>query len=187
MRLFLCIFAVFLMPQLALTAPVSVIDLDGQKRTPLIAANDRPSVLVFITHDCPVANKFAPEIRRIAKDFAGRVQFTVVYADPEMTATDRATHRKDYSYGKLTCVHDRTHRLVAATGVEVTPEAVLTNVQGKVVYRGRINNFYEDFGKARRVITQHDLRAAITALLANRPVPAPRGKAIGCYIPKLKK
>ena len=165
---------------------VTVTDLDGQMRTPL-TAKAKPSVAVFITHDCPVANKFAPEIRRIAKDFAGRVQFTVVYVDPDMTTTERTTHRRDFSYGKLTCVHDRTHRLVAATGAEVTPEAVLTNAKGKVVYRGRINNFYEDFGKARRVITQHDLRDALNALLANQPVPSPRGKAIGCYIPKLKK
>ena len=57
---------------------------------------------------------------------------------------------------------------------------------GKLVYRGRINNFYEDFGKPRRVITQHDLRNALNALLAGKPVPQPRVKAIGCFIPKLK-
>ena len=56
---------------------------------------------------------------------------------------------------------------------------------GKIVYRGRINNFYEDFGKPRRVITQHDLRDALKAVLAGQPAPNPRGECIGCFIPKL--
>ena len=31
-----------------------------------------------------------------------------------------------------------------------------------------------------------DLRDALDALLAGKPVPKPRGKCIGCFIPKLK-
>ena len=165
---------------------LKITDVDGTTRTPLRAPVKQPAVLFFITHDCPVANKFAPEIRRIANDFRGKAQFTLVYIDPDLTTAELQRHRKDFSYAKLTAVHDRTHRLVQATGAKVTPEAIVIPPTGKVAYRGRINNFYEDFGRARRVITQHDLRDALTAILAGKPVPAPRGKTIGCFIPKLK-
>lgn len=164
-----------------------VTDVDGTERTPLRAPGKQPAVLFFITHDCPVANKFAPEIQRIARDHRGKAQFTLVYVDPDLTAKALQRHRKNYNYANLTAVHDRTHTFVKATGAQVTPEAVVMHPNGKVVYRGRINNFYEDFGRARRVITQHDLRDALAAVLAGKPVPAPRGKTIGCYIPKLNK
>ena len=72
-----------------------------------------------------------------------------------------------------------------ATGAKVTPEAVVVDSTGKIVYRGRINNFYEDFGKPRRVVTEHDLRDALKAVLAGKPAPKPRGECVGCFIPKL--
>jgi len=160
-------------------------DIHGKLQTPLMARGMKPSVLFFITHDCPVANKLAPEIRRIIEGYLAKAQFTLVYVDPDMTKDDFTAHQKDYNYTKFTSIHDLRHKLVQATGATVTPEVVVTESNGHIVYRGRINNFYEDFGKPRRVITQHDLRDALDALLAGKPVPKPRGKCIGCFIPKL--
>ena len=164
---------------------LTIKDIDGGIQTPLKAKGKKPSVLFFITHDCPVANKLAPEIRRIIEGYHAKAQFTLVYVDPDMTTSDVAIHQKDYNYTKLNTIHDLEHKLVQATGATITPEVVVTKSNGHIVYRGRINNFYEDFGKPRRVITQHDLRDALDALLAGKPVPKPRGKCIGCFIPKL--
>ena len=180
------IFTAFMGGALGAAPALTLKDVDGTFRTPLWAQGKQPAVLFFITHDCPVANKSAPEIRRIAKNFNGRAQFTLVYVDPGLTAKELATHRKDFGYTNLTAVHDRQHQLVRAAGAKVTPEVAVFAATGKIVYLGRINNFYEDFGKPRRIITQHDLRDALNALLAGRPAPAPRGKAIGCFIPQLK-
>ncbi|MBC8325591.1 MAG: thioredoxin fold domain-containing protein [Verrucomicrobia subdivision 3 bacterium] len=165
-------------------------DLRGREITPLRAPgkkNKQPAVLVFTTPDCPVANKMVPEIRRIAKDFNGRAQFTLVYVDPESTPKTLEQHQTDFALGNIAGVHDRQHRLVRTVGATVTPEVVVVLPDGAIAYRGRINNFYEDFGKPRRVITQHDLRDALTAVLAGRPAPKPRGECIGCFIPKLKR
>ena len=161
-------------------------DIHGKLQTPLMARGKKPSVLFFITHDCPVANKLAPEIRRIIEGYRAKAQFTLVYADPEMTAAEVTTHQKDYNYTKLNTIHDRQHKLVQATGATITPEVVVPESKGNMVYRGPINNFYEDFEKHRRVITQHDLRDALDPLLADKPVPKPRGKCIGCFIQKQK-
>ena len=167
-------------------ADLALPNLRGDALTPLHAKGKQPAVLFFITHDCPVANKMMPEMRRIAKDFGGKAQFTLVYADPELDPKMLAKHQTDFTLAQINSVHDRKHQLVRAVGATVTPEAVVVLANGVIAYRGRINNFYEDFGKPRRVITRHDLRDALTALLAGQPVPQPRGKAIGCFIPKLK-
>ena len=164
---------------------LTIRDIHGKLQTPLIAKGKIPSVLFFITHDCPVANKLAPEIQRVINGYHAKAQFTLVYVDPDMTTTEITTHQKDYNYIKINTIHDVQHKLVQATGAKVTPEVVVAGSNGHVVYRGRINNFYEDFGKPRRVITQHDLRDALDALLAGKPVPKPGGKCIGCFIPKL--
>jgi hypothetical protein len=53
-----------------------------------------------------------------------------------------------------------------------------------VLYRGRIDDRVADFGKRRVEPTRRDLRLALDAILAGKPVPARRTKAVGCYIPE---
>ena len=166
-------------------AGLALPNLHGHALTPLHAKGKQPAVLFFITHDCPVANKMMPEMRRIAKDFSGKAQFTLVYTDPELDLKMLAKHQTDFTLAQINSVHDRKHQLVRAVEATVTPEAVVVLANGVIAYRGRINNFYEDFGKPRRVVTQHDLRVALKAVLAGQPAPKPRGNCVGCFIPKL--
>ena len=54
-----------------------------------------------------------------------------------------------------------------------------------MVYRGRINDRFPRLGDSRAQARVHDLREAIEATLAGRPVAVPLSKAVGCYIPDL--
>ena len=65
----------------------------------------------------------------------------------------------------------------------MTPEAFLIDVRGDVLYRGRINDLYADYGKRRAAPRTHDLRDAIAALLEGREVDVAKTKPVGCYIP----
>ncbi|MBO35021.1 MAG: hypothetical protein CMO64_02335 [Verrucomicrobiales bacterium] len=167
-------------------APLSLKDVRGRPVQPMEAATKKAAILFFITTDCPIANKFAPQIQKLAARYAPHARCTLVYPDPDLTGAAIQKHLVDFGYGKLTAVHDHDHRLVLATGAEVTPEAVVVDARGRIVYRGRINNYYADFGKPRRVITVHDLRDALDAVIAGKPVARPRTEAIGCYITPLK-
>jgi hypothetical protein len=69
----------------------------------------------------------------------------------------------------------------------MAPEAAVLAPDGKVVYRGRIDDRYADYGKRRPEPTQRDLRDALDAVLENKPVRAPTTKVIGCYLPDAKK
>jgi hypothetical protein len=75
---------------------------------------------------------------------------------------------------------------VAEVGATVTPEAAVFDGNWNIVYRGRINDQFEDFGKSREKPTTHDLRDAIEATLTGRKIAEPNTKAVGCYIDDLK-
>jgi hypothetical protein len=156
-----------------------------------IAANPlHPSgsanILFFITNDCPIANSYAPEIQRICADYASKgVACTLVYSDPTLDAAAIHKHFADYGYKPpIEAVSDAHHQLAHATGATITPEAVIVGKDGKVLYRGRIDNFYAALGKPRRFATEHDLRQALDEVLAGKPVTHPQTQAIGCYIPQ---
>ena len=57
---------------------VVVPSLDGVMVSPLGSTADI-TVLMFVTTDCPIANRYAPEIRRIYEEFSEGVTFWLVY------------------------------------------------------------------------------------------------------------
>jgi hypothetical protein len=59
---------------------------------------------------------------------------------------------------------------------------VVVDRAGSIRYSGRIDNFYAALGRPRQRVTEHDLRDALDAVLAGRPVPRPRTDAVGCHI-----
>lgn len=162
---------------------VMVEQLGGQKIDALQVTNAKAQVFLFVTTDCPISNRYAPEVRRIYEEFAPQgVQFRLVYADADTTPEQIQKHLKDFSY-PMEAVRDPQHALVNYTGARVTPEAAVLLPDGRKVYGGRIDNWYEDFGKRRPEPTQYDLREVLKSILAGQPVTVESSPAIGCYIP----
>lgn len=143
-------------------------------------------VYIFTSTDCPIANRYAPEVVRLAKELGPRgVVFRLVY--PGRAEGDDAIrqHLAAYSYkGIAQPFRDPDLALAKFTGATITPEAVVI-ADGKVVYRGRVDDRYVDLGVDRGVATTHDLADALAAVLAGRPVVRAVTQAVGCYIADL--
>jgi peroxiredoxin len=171
-----------LVPAHAAPKPLQVTDINGKKYA-LDKSTKKATVLFFVAHDCPISNAYAPEISRIAADYAKRqVEILVVYADSDFTAAGAREHARQYGY-RVPLLLDSKHRLSSQVGATVTPEAAVLSPSGQPLYVGRINNRYATWGKARTQISQHDLRIALDQVLAGKPVSQPTTRAIGCFIP----
>lgn len=158
-------------------------DLEGRPIAPLAVADARATVLLFVDPECPISNAYAPEVRRLYDEFAPRgVEFWLVYADAGRTPDDVRAHVAAFGY-PMPAVRDPEHELARRAGATITPEACLFTARGELVYRGRIDDRYVDFGKQRAAPTTRDLRDAIeTTLDGERPLQ-PWPAAIGCTIP----
>ena len=69
--------------------------------------------------------------------------------------------------------------------VAITPEVAVFSGNRELIYHGRIDNWYEDFGRARPQPTTHELDEAIHAAVEGGPAPASVG-GVGCYISDLQ-
>jgi hypothetical protein len=166
---------------------IAVRDVDGVRREPLKAEKGHVSALIFVTNDCPIANYYSHEIRRICDEYAPRgVACTLVYTDPTLKDATAAQHARDYGHGNYPKIVDRDRALVEATGVTVTPEVVLIRPDESIAYRGRIDNYYVALTKPRAQVTEHDWRDALDAVLSGKPVAKPEVPAVGCTIPDKK-
>jgi hypothetical protein len=146
---------------------------------PAEPATPRAAALFFITSDCPIANSFAPEIKRIAAEYRSRMDFSLVYTDLRQTVGDARRHASEFGY-EIGVRLDEGRVLSRRYGVTVTPEAVVLGGDGARVYRGRIDDRYLAPGQYRLQPTTRELRDAIEAVLAGRPVPVAETKAAGC-------
>jgi hypothetical protein len=139
-------------------------------------------VLVFVRSDCPITNRYAPELGRIAREFASRgVDFWLVYPDASETEAGIQRHKSDYNLPG-TPLRDPRHRLVKLAQATVSPQAAVFDQAGRLVYSGRIDDRYVAFGKARPAPRTHDLEAAIAATLEGKGVAEARTHAVGCYL-----
>lgn len=143
------------------------------------------AAFVFVTNDCPISNAYAPEINRLVAEYGKKgVAFSLVHVDAALPRADAAMHAKEYGF-KCRVLMDPKHLLVKRLEATITPEAAVVNDEGKLLYRGRIDDRYADLGKLRPARTK-DLRNALDAALTGKPIPNPRTKAVGCLMPKTR-
>lgn len=154
-------------------------DTDSKLHAPL-AGDRRPSVLFFVSPFCPTVRSFMPEMLAIAEAHAAQARFYLIHSDPAVTP-EIALQHADLFQVKLPVLLDREQKLAVHAGASVTPEALVV-VGGEVRYRGRINDLYLGPTKRQRAATTRDLRDALEAVLAGRPVPEPQPPAQGCKI-----
>jgi AhpC/TSA family len=161
-------------------------DLNGNAIDRLAPAGSRAVVLFFAASDCPIANRYIPEIQRLAREFGPRgIQVWFVYPNPGDSANVVRAHDVEYAITTANTALDTQQTLVRMAHVTVTPEAAVFVPEGselREVYRGRIDDRYIAFGQERPQAQHHDLEDAIRAVLAQQPVPQPGGPPIGCSI-----
>jgi peroxiredoxin len=145
--------------------------------------NGKKAIVVFFTTtDCPLSNNDVPEMNRIRRDYESRgVAFYGVQADTALTDAEVARHAREYQFG-FPVLFDPKQFFAKMTGATTIPEAAVLSADGRLMYLGRIDNRVEDYNKRRPEPTEHDLRDALDAVLAGKPVIHTRTKAFGCAI-----
>lgn len=160
-------------------------DLDGKAFDPFRAAPGKVVVLIFVRTDCPISNRYAPTIQRLHAQNEGQAAFFLVYPDKNETVNSIRQHDREFGY-TFAALRDPQHILVKQSQAQITPEAAVFDASRHLVYHGRIDNLYEDFGHARKIATTHELEDAIQAAIKGKTASAKATPAVGCYISDLE-
>ena len=166
-------------------AQQSALDLEGRAVNPLTADSSKVVVLVFLRRDCPVSSRYAPEIQQISKQYADRAAFWLVYPDKTETPQAIRKYLQDYGY-RLPALRDPDHVLVKLGRAQITPEVAVFDRDRRLVYDGRIDDWYVDLSRARPAPTTHELEDAILAASSGKPVAKSEVRGVGCYISDLE-
>lgn len=160
----------------------TALTLAGHVVDPLAHSTNRAVVLIFLSTECPICNKYAPEIRKLVSKYRPKgIEFFSVYPNPDESSSDISQHLREYDLPTIP-LRDPEHRLVRHSQATVTPEAVVFLQDGRIAYRGRINDKFPRLGVERPEATQQDLAKVLEAITTSNPIPSTSEPAVGCYI-----
>ncbi len=167
----------------ACSAPTAgVHDGDGRIVDPRVVPTGCVHVVVFTSHECPIANGYAPTLQELARvHTAPAVRWFFVHVDPDLEVAAARDHAQSYGLPG-TLLFDRRHDLASALQVTKTPEVVVLS-GNEVCYRGRIDDQWRALG-TRGAATQQDLAQAIERARRGQATPAPWPAAVGCLLPE---
>ena len=152
-------------------------DADGRAHTLASLKGKSGTLILFVATQCPVSNAYNARMQKLADDYRAR-GINVVGINSNVA--ELAPEVKEHAAANgltFPILKDPGNKIADSYDAQVTPEAYLLDASGKLVYHGRIDN--SRYGV---LITSTELRDAIEATLAGKPVEKAEVKAFGCSI-----
>ena len=157
-------------------------DTEGKQRSFNELKGKNGALIVFMSAQCPVVKGYAERINALAKDYQAK-GISVIGMN------SNATESLDYVKSNMTershafpMLLDKGNVIADKFGATVTPEVYLFDKDGKLVYRGAIDN-----DRSGENITARPLQDAVDATLAGKTVAKTETKAFGCSIKRAAK
>jgi thiol-disulfide isomerase/thioredoxin len=141
-------------------------------------------LVMFITPHCPFVKHVNAELARIGRDYAGSALGIVAISSndvaqfPDDAPEGMAQQAREFGFVFPYC-YDETQDVAREFQAACTPDFFLFDGDRKLAYRGQL----DDSRPSNAIpVTGGDLRAAIDATIAGKPVPGIQKPSIGCNI-----
>jgi peroxiredoxin len=132
----------------------------------------RAVVVIFRSTLCPYSNYYNDTLRDLVAQYGPKgVLLVAIHSDRAETADEIRVHAQKHGH-TFPVIRDPNGALARLLDARRTPEVFVLDQNGKLRYHGRI---------ASKLGTP-DLRNALDALLAGRPINPAEAKAFGCSI-----
>jgi peroxiredoxin len=155
------------------------------KKVSLSDFAEAPALLViFMCNHCPYVKHVAAGLADLARDYQQRGVAVVginsndagAYPDDSHAKMAEEVKSRGYTFPYL---YDATQCVAKAYRAACTPDFYLFDKQRKLVYRGQMDSSRPGSDLP---VTGEDLRAALDAVLAGKPVSANQKPSLGCNI-----
>lgn len=154
-----------------------VVSLDDSKGSPAL-------LVVFLCNHCPFVKHVLPHFVELAAEYQRRgVGIVGINANDVSHYPDDAPEKMAELSNAMgfpfPYLYDESQQVARAYGAACTPDFYLFDRDGRLVYRGQMDDSRPGNG---RPVTGADLRAALDAVLDGRPVSDDQKPGIGCNI-----
>lgn len=152
-------------------------DISGKQHALSSLKGKNGTVLIFVSVQCPISNAYNERMEKLAQDYSARGISVIGINSNATESSDQAKHHAAENKLTFPILKDKGNKIADLLGAQHTPEAFFLDAQNKLVYHGRIDN-----ARNPSTINSNDLRDALDATLAGKPVAKTYVRAFGCSI-----
>ena len=162
----------------------SLINVDGRMTTLADFRGAPALVVIFMCNHCPFVKFLASDLQQLAAEYQPRgVAFVGINSNDAAShpndSPERMVHEVEERGYTFPYLYDETQSVAKAYRAACTPDFYVFDQQQRLVYRGQ---FDDSRPSLTLPVTGNDLRAALDAVLAGKPVPERQKASIGCNI-----
>jgi hypothetical protein len=138
-------------------------------------------IFVFLSPECPISINYTKTLNEIAAKFTERVVITGIIPGKSYPLKDVEKFSREYQlrFNLYIDSHKKITELAKAT---ITPEVIVFQQDGKIIYRGAIDDWAVAPGRKKQKAFNHYLQNAIEAHLQGRLIVLRKTKPVGCLI-----
>jgi peroxiredoxin len=141
-------------------------------------------LVIFMCNHCPFVQHLRGALAQFARDYQGTglalvgINSNDVVNYPDDRPEKMAEEKKKFGYG-FPYLYDETQEVAKAYRAACTPDLFLYDADRRLAYRGQFDDSRPGNGTP---TTGADLREAVDAVLARKPVAKEQKPSIGCNI-----
>jgi peroxiredoxin len=155
-------------------------DTDGAEHSLKSLMGKNGAVILFIATKCPVSNAYNDRMEKLAQDYEAKgISVIGINANNTEPSAEVKSHAAE-KHLTFAILKDDGNKIADRLGANHTPEAYVLDTNLKLVYHGRIDNAQNPTN-----ITSNDLRDALDAILAGKPIQKTTSVAFGCSIKRV--
>lgn len=139
-------------------------------------------VYVFFAEECPISIYMTKPLQEVGKMYWKSSDFYAVFPQQKSNFNTALLFKEQYQLDQFDILMDKDQSITRGLEGTVTPEVVITDQEGEVLYRGRISNAYSAPGKMKHGKRTNELKNIMAQLTTGKSIPKPWPDAIGCYI-----
>ena len=151
------------------------------KENARISFASRLTLFVLLSPECPLCKNYSKVLNKIHEEFGKDLNIYGIVPGKAYSVKEVNRYATEYKI-EFPIYIDKLKQLTTYLNGTVTPEVILLNKEGELVYRGAIDDWVTELGKNRLVVSNEYLKTAITQYLANLPVSVKSIEPKGCLI-----
>ena len=158
-----------------------LMDVSKQKNTSISLDNKPLFLFIFLSPECPLCQNYTQKINDLKKMFGSQLNVYGIVPGKAYSIKEVASFENVY-HTTFEIFIDPTQKFTHYLQATITPQAILLDSMGNLIYTGAIDDWVQAQGKKRLQVSEQFLRNAIEQTMRMEEVKIKKTKVFGCKI-----
>lgn len=147
----------------------------------IVKFSGKPAAFMWLAPDCPLCQVYSSEYIKLAKQYSQELTFYGVLPGGHYLSKE-IQHFQDSFEFNLPIIVDDNFELTKKYGVTVTPEFVMIDSIGEILYQGKFDDWATGLGQKKTMPSKFYFNNALQSMAERKTIEPNYVEPVGCFI-----